>query len=85
VHQTTVHVSLVSTRVLGCDGCDVGCFPSEVRQRYVAAILNEPQEHDRSKPVDVLARFVRERVELSRLAHDFCATKQDSWRSQNVS
>jgi hypothetical protein len=80
VHQTIV--SLVSTRVLRCD---VGCIPSEVRQRDVVAILNEPQEHDRSKDVDVRARFVRERVELSRLARDFCATKQDSWRSQDVS
>jgi hypothetical protein len=82
VHQTIV--PLVSTRVLGCD---VGRIPSEVRQRYVAAILNEPQQHDRSKDVDVdvRARFVRERVELSRLAHDFCVTKQDSWRSQDVS
>jgi hypothetical protein len=80
VHQTIV--SLVSTRVLGCD---VGRIPSEVRQRDVAALLNGPQQHDRSKDVDVRARFVRARVELSRLAHDFCATKQDSWRSKDVS
>jgi hypothetical protein len=44
---------------------DVSRIPFEVRQRDAAAFLNVQQEHDRSKDVEVRARFVRERIELS--------------------
>jgi hypothetical protein len=39
-----------------------------VRQRDAAAILNKPQLNNRSKDIEVHARFARERVELGEVA-----------------